>query len=70
MTSCSSAILGIGKFTSTYARQVYEQMMTLIQMEAWNFTIKLLKLVNSVKADFSFFRLNLNTVVQEKTPET
>jgi len=31
MTSCSSAILGIEKFTSAYARQVFEQMMALIQ---------------------------------------
>jgi len=26
MTSCSSAVLGIERFTSAYARQVYEQM--------------------------------------------
>jgi len=31
---------------------------------------KSLKLVDSMKADFLFFDLNLNTVVQEKTPET
>ena len=33
MTSCSSAILGIERFTSAYARQVYEQlqMMAMIQ---------------------------------------
>jgi len=31
---------------------------------------KLLKLVNSMKADFLFVGLNLNTIVQEKTPET
>jgi len=31
MTSCSSAILGIERFTSAYARQVYEQMVALIQ---------------------------------------
>jgi len=31
MTSCSSAVLGIERFTSAYARQVYEQMMALIQ---------------------------------------
>jgi len=31
MTSCSSAVLGIERFTSAYARQVYEQMMALIE---------------------------------------
>jgi len=31
---------------------------------------KLLKLVNSMKADFLFVGLNLKTYVQEKTPET
>jgi len=31
MTSCISAVLGIKRFTSAYARQVYEQMMALIQ---------------------------------------
>jgi len=31
MTSCSSAILGIERFTSAYARQVHEQVMALIQ---------------------------------------
>jgi len=31
MTSCSSAILGIERFISAYARNVYEQMMALIQ---------------------------------------
>jgi len=39
----------------------------LMQVEAWNFTIKTFK---TMKADFSFVGLNLNTVVQEKTPET
>jgi len=31
MTSCSSTILGIERLTSAYARQVYEQMIALIQ---------------------------------------
>jgi len=31
---------------------------------------KLLKPVNSMKEDFLFVGLNLNTIVQEKTPET
>jgi len=31
---------------------------------------KLLKFVDLMKVDFSFFDLNLNTIVQEKTPET
>jgi len=31
MTSCSSAILGIERFTSAFARKVYEQMVALIQ---------------------------------------
>jgi len=43
MTSCSSATLGIERFTSAFARKVYEQMMALIQVEAWNFTVKTFK---------------------------
>jgi len=35
MTSCSSAILGVETFTSAYARQVYEQMMALIQSRSF-----------------------------------
>jgi len=31
MTSCSSATLGIDIFTNAFARQVYEQMVALIQ---------------------------------------
>jgi len=31
MTSCSSAILGIERFTSAFARKVYEQMVAMIQ---------------------------------------
>jgi len=31
MSSCSSAILGIERFTSAFARKVYEQMVALIQ---------------------------------------
>ena len=31
MISCSSAVLGIEKFTGAYARKVYEQMVALIQ---------------------------------------
>ena len=31
MTTCSSAILGIEKFTSAFAGKVYEQMVALIQ---------------------------------------
>jgi len=31
MTSCSSAILGIERFTSAFARKVYEQKVALIQ---------------------------------------
>jgi len=30
MTSCSSAILGIERFSSAFARKVYEQMVALI----------------------------------------
>jgi len=37
MTSCSSAMLGIERFTSAYARQVYEQMMALIQSRSLNY---------------------------------
>ena len=31
MTSCSSAALGTERFTSAFARKIYEQMMALIQ---------------------------------------
>jgi len=31
MTSCSSAVLGIEMFTSAFARNVYEQIVALIQ---------------------------------------
>jgi len=31
MTSCSSAILGIERFTSTFARKVCQQMVAMIQ---------------------------------------
>jgi len=34
MTSYSSAILGIERFTTAYARQIYEQMMALIQIRS------------------------------------
>jgi len=73
MTSCSSAILDIERCTSAFARMVYEQMVTLIQrrsLELHTSLSKLLKLVNSMKADFLFVSLNLNAIVQEKTPET
>jgi len=40
------------------------------KVEAWNFTIKTLKLVNSMKPDLSLVGLNRNTIIQEKTPET
>jgi len=67
MTSCSSAVLGIERFTSAFARKVYEQMMALIQSRSLELSLS--KLVNSLKADFLFVGLNLNTIVQEKTPE-
>jgi len=34
MNSCSSAILGIERFTSTFTKKVYEQVVTLIKVEA------------------------------------
>jgi len=37
MTSCTSAILGIERFTSAYARQVYEQMVGLMQSRSLEF---------------------------------
>ena len=67
MTSCSSAVLGIERFTGANARKVYEQMMALIQSRSLELSLS--KLVNSLKADFLFVGLNLNTIVQEKTPE-
>ena len=72
MPSCSSAILGIERFTIAYARQVYEHMLTLIQSRSLelHYQSKLIKLVNSTKADFLLVGINLNTCVQEKTPET
>ena len=41
--TCSSAIVGNERFTSAYARQVYEQMMAYIQSRNWNFTIETYK---------------------------
>jgi len=38
--------------------------------EVWNFTVKIKKLVNSMKANFLVVGLNLNTIVQEKTSKT
>jgi len=70
MTSSSSATLGIERFTSAFARNVYEQMVALIQSRSLELYCQSLKLVNSMKANFLFVGLNLNTVVQEKTPET
>jgi len=37
MISCSSAILGIERFTSAFAGKVYEQMMALIQRRSLEF---------------------------------
>jgi len=68
VTSSSSATLGIERFTSAFARKVYEQMVALIQ--SLELYCQLINLVNSMKANFLFVGLNLNTVVQEKTPET
>jgi len=34
MTSCSSATFGIERFTSAFARKVYEQMVALIQIRS------------------------------------
>jgi len=39
-------------------------------IEAWNFTKNtILKLANSIKTDFLFAALNLNTIVQKKIPK-
>jgi len=63
--SCSSSIeiCTVGKF--------YGQMVILIRsIEAWNFTKNtILKLANSIKTDFLFAALNLNTIVQKKIPK-
>jgi len=37
MASCSSAILSIDRFTSAFARKVYEQMVALIQNRSLEF---------------------------------
>jgi len=37
MTSCSCAILGIERFTSAFARKVYEQMVALLQSRSLEF---------------------------------
>jgi len=70
MTFCSSAILGVERFTSALHERFMSKWWHRSKVEAWNFTNKTLKPVNSMKADFLFFGLNLNTIVQEKTPET
>jgi len=43
MTSCSSVILGIERFTSAFARKVYEEMVALIQSRSLEFTVKTFK---------------------------
>jgi len=68
MTSCSSAILGIERFTSAYAKKVYEQMMALIQGRSLELHYQNLSIQRKI-ADFLFVGLNLNTIFQEKTPE-
>jgi len=57
------------RFTSAFAGKVYEQMVALIQSRSLKFTIKTFE-INAMKTDFLFVGLNLNTIVQEKTPET
>jgi len=81
VTSSSSATLGIERFTSVFARKVYEQMPETCawhwsKVEAWNLTVKTLKLVNSMKAYFLFVGVKSvqekrsGEIVQEQTPET
>jgi len=43
INSCLNATLGIERFTSAFARKIYGQMVAMIKVEAWNFTIKTFK---------------------------
>jgi len=71
MTSISSAILGTERFTSAFARKVYEQMVALIQSRSLELYYQnFQKLSIQWKQTFLFVDLNLNTIVQENTPET
>ena len=70
MTSSSSATLGIERFTSSFARKVYEQMMPLIQSRSLELYRQTFKTCKFKESKLLFVGLNLNTTVQEKTPET
>jgi len=54
MTYCSSAILGIERFTGAFARKVYEQMVALIQSRSLELYYQTLKTCNPIKADVLF----------------
>ena len=52
-------------FTSGFAGKVLRKWLLSTEVEAWNLTKnKLLKLVNSMKTDFLFVGLNLDTTVR------
>jgi len=55
------------RFTSAFGGKVYEQMVALIQVEAWNFTISyVLKLVSLMKADVLFVGMQLFSRKRQK----
>jgi len=58
-------------FTTAFAKQRFTRKWRLSsKVKAWNFTKnKLLKLVSSMKADFIFVGVNVNIIIQKKTPE-
>jgi len=78
MSSCSTAILaaksilqivhfGIERFTSAFARKIYDQMVALVQRRSLELHYqKLLKLVNSMKADVLFVGTQFCTRKRQK----
>jgi len=71
MTSCSSATLDIERFTSAFARMIYEHWSKVkIQTRSLELYYQNFKNLSiQLKANFLFASLNPNTNLQEKTPE-
>jgi len=70
MTSRASAILGIERFTSALQERFMSRWWQWSKVENWNFTIKTFKTCQFNESRHLFVGLNLNTIVQEKAPET
>ena len=57
-------------FTSAFVKKIYEQMVAFIQSKSLKLNQnKILKVVNSMKADFLFASLNVNIFIQKKAPK-